>query len=113
MHQKSSTSNGILVGLPNGSSFRAFPTALLYFTKLPFGARQSNIFPALGECNLISIGQLCDHGFSALFTAKNVSLIIPAATLKGTCNTKNGLYSMDLQCANQPPATNTSTLPVF
>ena len=102
---KSSTSNGVLVGLPNGSSIRASHTALLPFPQLPFGARQSNIFPALGERNLISIGQICDHGFSALFTAKDVSLVSPTATLKGTRNTNNGLYYMDLQCANQPPVT--------
>ena len=64
---KSSSSNVILVGLPNGSSIRASHTTPLPFPQIPFGARQSNIFPALGEHNLISIGQLCDHGFSALF----------------------------------------------
>ena len=105
---KSSTSNGILVGLPNGSSIRASHTALLPFPQLPLGARQSNIFSALGERNLISIGQLCDHGFSALFASKDVSLIIPAAKLKGTCNTDNRLYYMDLQSANQSPV---STIP--
>ena len=34
-----------------------------------------NIFPALGNRNLISIEQLCDHGFSAIFISKYVSLI--------------------------------------
>ena len=52
---------------------------------------------------MISIGQLCDYGLSALFTAKDVSLISPTATLKGTRNTNNGLYYMDLQSANQSP----------
>ena len=50
-----------------------------------------------------SIGQLCDHGFSALFTTKDVSLIVPTTTLKGTHNTDNRLYYMDLQSANQSP----------
>ena len=57
----------------------------------------------MGKCNLISIGQTCNHGFSALLTAKDVSLVIPVATLKGTRNTNNILYYMDLQCTNQPP----------
>ena len=61
--------------------------------------------PCLGRRNLISIGQLCDNGFFALFTSKDVSLFIPTATLKGTRNTNDGLYYMDLQCANQPPTT--------
>ena len=88
---KSSTNNGIMVGLPNGSSIRASHTALLPFPQLPLGPRQSNIFPALGNRNLISIGQLCNHGSSALFTAKDVSLIGPTTTLKVTRNTDNGL----------------------
>ena len=100
---ESSTSNGIIVGVPNGSSICASHTALLPFPQLPLGARQSKHFPALGECNLISIGQLCDHGFYALFAAKYVSLISPTTTLKGTRNTNNGLYYMDLQSANQSP----------
>ena len=73
------------------------------FTQLPLGARQSNVFPALGNRNLISIGQLCDHGFSAIFTAKDVSLIGPNTTLTGTQNTNNGLYYMDLQSIETLP----------
>ena len=55
------------------------------------------MFSALGNHNLISIGQLCDHGFSAIFTAKDVSLTGPNTTLTGTRNTENGLYYIDLQ----------------
>ena len=85
------------MGLPNGSSIRASHTALLPFPQLPLGARQSNVFPALVNRNLISIVQLCEHGFSAIFTAKNVKLIRPTTTLMGTRNTDNGLYYMELQ----------------
>ena len=41
--------------------------------------------------------------FSELFTAKDVSLIGPTTTLKGTRNTDNGLYYMDLQSVKQSP----------
>ena len=67
-------------------------TTLFRSSRSHVSARQSNIFPDLGELNLISIGQLCDHGFSALFTAKDVSIVITTATLKCTHNTNNGLY---------------------
>ena len=100
---KSSTSNGILVDLPNGSSIHASHTALSPFAQLPLGALQSNVFPALGNCNLISIGQICDHGFSAIFTSKDVSLIVPNTTLTGTRNTNNGLYYIDLQSTGPSP----------
>ena len=94
---KSSTSNGILVGLLNRSSIRASHTALLPFPQLHIGDHQPNVFPALGNRNLISIGQICDHGFSAIFTPKYVSLTGPNTTLTGTRNKYNGLYYIDLQ----------------
>ena len=59
--------------------------------------RLSNVFPALVNRNLISIGQLYDHGFSTTFTAKEVSLTGPNTTLTGTRNTDNGLYYIYLQ----------------
>ena len=52
---------------------------------------------------MIYIVQLRDHGFSALFTKKDVSLIDPTNILKVTCNTDNGLYYMNLQSCNQSP----------
>ena len=82
---------------------RASHTALLLSPQLLLGTRQSNISPALGNRNLISIGHIFDHGFSALFTAKDVSLIVPDTTLKVTRNTDNGLYYMELQSVNQLP----------
>ena len=94
---KSSTSNVILVVLPNGSSIHASHTALITFPQLPIGARQSNVFPDLGNRNLISIGNLYDHGLSDIFTPKDVSLNVPNTTLTGTLNTNNGLYYIDLQ----------------
>ena len=100
---KSSTSNGILFGLPNGSSIRSSHAALLTFPQLPIGARQSNVFPALGNRNLISIGQICDHGFSAIFTSKDVSLTGPNTTLTVTRNTYNVLYYIDLQRIDPAP----------
>ena len=61
------------------------------------------MFPTLGNRNLISIGQLCDHGFSAIFASKDVSLIFPNTTLTGTRNTDNGLYYIDLQSIEPSP----------
>ena len=96
--------NGILVGVLNGSSIQASHTALLPFPQLPIGACQSNVFPDLGNRNLISIGQICDHGLSAIFTSKGVSLTGPNTTLTGMRKTDNGLYYIDLQ--NIEPSTN-------
>ena len=61
------------------------------------------MFPALGNHNLISIGQLCDHGFSAIFTAKDLSLTGPNTKLTGTCNTDNKLYYIDFKNIEPSP----------
>ena len=61
------------------------------------------MFPALGNRNLISISQLCDHGFSAISTAKDISLTGPYTTLAGTRNTNNGLYYIELQSIDPLP----------
>ena len=75
------------------------------FNFYPAAFRHPSIkrLPALGNRNLISIGQSCDHCFSALFTAKDVSLIGPTTTLLGTRNTINGIYCMDLQRIKPSP----------
>ena len=93
----------MLVGLPNESPIRAYQTALLPFPQLPLGARQSKVFSALGNRNLISIGQLCEHSFYAIITAKDVTLIGLNTTLTGTRNTDNGLYYIDLQSKEISP----------
>ena len=58
---------------------------------------------ALGNRNLVSVGQLCDHGFTATFTAREVSITGPNTTLTGTRNTDNGLYYIDLQHLDPAP----------
>jgi hypothetical protein len=42
---------------------------------LPEEARTAHLFPTLGNTSLISIGQLCDVGCAAYFTAPEVEII--------------------------------------
>ncbi len=67
-------SDGISVMLPNGDRIKATHTALLPLPHLPLAARRAHIFPALRNRALLSIGQFCDSGFEALFTADHVTL---------------------------------------
>jgi hypothetical protein len=61
--------------LPDGSGITSSHTALLQLPIiLPPGARSAHIFPGLKSGSLISVGQLCDHGCTALFTAKQVHI---------------------------------------
>ena len=57
--KKLATTNGILVGLPDGANMQAMHTTLLPFTQLSLAACRANIFPALQNRALISIRQLC------------------------------------------------------
>jgi hypothetical protein len=69
-----SVSDGIFVMLPNGDRIQASHTALLPLPQLPLAARHAHIFPALRNRALLSIGQFCDSGFEAIFTANHVTL---------------------------------------
>jgi hypothetical protein len=69
------TSTGINVTIPDGSNITSSHTALLRLPPtLPLGARIAHIFPGLKSGSLISIGQLCDHGCTAFFDAKQLRI---------------------------------------
>ena len=93
---KLATTNGILVGFPDGSNMQAMHTALLPFPQLSLAARRANIFPALQNRSLISIGQLCDDGFFATFRKEHLTLVKQDITITGNRNTSNGIYHIDL-----------------
>jgi hypothetical protein len=72
---KHPTSNGIDVTLPNGVNITSSHTALLQLPhELPIGPCKADIFPGLKSGSLMSIGQLCDHGCTATFTATQVQI---------------------------------------
>ena len=67
-------SQGIEVILPSGQSITSSHTAELLLPGLPLTAIQCHIFPDLIAGSLLSIGQLCDHGCNATFTATTVTI---------------------------------------
>ena len=89
-NRKQATLYGLTVGLPNGTAMKSTHTALLPFPQLPLAARQSTIFPSLGNWSLLSIGQFCDSGF------QHVHLIKDNVTILGHCAKTDGLYYIDL-----------------
>ena len=64
---------------------------------MPHAARQAHLFPALKHKALLSIGQLCDHGFKAIFNDTTVQLANANTTITGTRDLFNGLYFIDLR----------------
>jgi hypothetical protein len=103
------------VGLPNGNTMAATHTALLpingILPPLSTLARRAHVFPSITNNPLLSIGQFCDDGYDATFTADAVLLSKQGKTFKiGTRNHINGLWNVDLstiQDATVPSPPNT------
>ena len=66
---------GIDVLLPSGQKIRSSHTAEISLPGLPPTAIQCHIFPNLIAGSLLSIGQLCDHGCEATFSATTVIIL--------------------------------------
>ena len=55
------------------------------------------MFPALKHKALISIGQICDHGFKSIFDDTTVQLDNADTTITGTRDLYNSIYFIDLR----------------
>jgi hypothetical protein len=82
---------------------------------LPPAACIAHIFPALGNTSLLSIGQLCDAGCTATFTADSVHIKLQEKLIiQGTCSlASNCLWTLDLATAptNTAPSLVNGTSP--
>ena len=64
---------------------------------MPTDATTAHILPGLANSSLLSIGQLCDHGCQATFTADAVSITRHNdEVLRGNRNLHTGLWDIDL-----------------
>lgn len=64
---------------------------------LPKEAIIAHIFPDLAAHSLISIGNFCDHGCEAVFTATDASIVKDGQTILKGYRNPNGLWILDLQ----------------
>ena len=96
--------SALQVTMPNGDKIRSTHSALLKWEHFPINARKCHIFPGLKNRILLSIGQFCDAGMTATFTAtklliyKNNEIL-----LEGDRNHTTGMWYVDLK--NQTPCT--------
>jgi len=94
---KTSTTEGIQVRLPNQDTMTATHTAELDLLDLPLAMQTAHIFPALGTTSLLSVGQLCDANCMATFTDKTVTITHNNKTiLSGQCNKKTNLWNINM-----------------
>ena len=72
---------------------RSAHTALLTFSETSLAARQSTVFPALGNRALLSIGQVCDDSFDVNFTSSDVRISKNDTLISGKPDSHDGLSS--------------------
>lgn len=91
---KTPVTNGVVVHIPNGDTMKASHTALLDLPTLPVAATTAHVFQEL-TTPLISVGQLCDNGCTATFTATNATIQHSNNTiLEGQRDDDSGLWTL-------------------
>jgi hypothetical protein len=89
-----------VVHLPNGDSMHSSHTTSSNCT--PVTTSNTHIFPTL-QSPLISVGQLCDNGCNANFSATGVEITYQGTTIiDGYRNPRNHLWCVDLGAAPTP-----------
>ena len=99
--------NCLCFGLPNGTSIQDTHTGLLPadgpIPPLLTNARRVILFSCLSIKALISVGQFCNDGYSAVFTTNTVRHVKDGvATVVGHCNCINGLWEINLTASTPP-----------
>ena len=87
--------NGIKVVLPNNNTMQATHEALLDIPQLPEKARRTHLFPYLASGSLLSIGQLCDAGCTALFDKYKLYIFFNGKIILQGTRQKSKLWTMD------------------
>ncbi|EEC46594.1 predicted protein [Phaeodactylum tricornutum CCAP 1055/1] len=91
------------VRVPNGSVLRSSHVATLDLPGFSPAACQAHIFPGLASHPLLSIGQLCDDGCTATFSATRLDIHRDATLLlSGARSPHTGLWHLDLTPPKSP-----------
>jgi hypothetical protein len=93
----------IKIKIPNGSTIESTHVAELDLPMLRPAARQAHIVPALDNCSLLSLGQLCDAGYQILLEADTLSVLDASETiLSGSRDHSSGMWHIELPSPNAP-----------
>jgi hypothetical protein len=86
----------IVVHLPHGHTMQSTHTCNIDLPGLPQTSHQAHLFPALSNHDLLSVGQLCDHGCHVCFTAalSPSYFILGQQTLFTSVPAANGLWTV-------------------
>lgn len=89
--------------LPNGSTIASTHTGTLQLPNVPTAACQADILPSLRSGSLVSIGKLCDHGCTAVFSKDKVEIHnADSALVAQGPRAPTGLWHLELETPTQP-----------
>jgi hypothetical protein len=95
---KVKSKNPLTVRLPNGATMESSHTAALDIPELNKAGSIAHVFPGMENHSLLSVGKLCNEGYTATF--KNVSVTIcdsqELQILKGARDLDTGLWHINL-----------------
>jgi hypothetical protein len=93
----------LTVRLPNGATMESFHTAALNIPELNADASIVHVFPGMANHYLLSVGQLCNEGYT--FTFKNASVTVcnpqEFLILSGARDLDTGIWRINLRKENQ------------
>jgi hypothetical protein len=97
------TTNPLTVILPNGKTMKSTHTYILDIPQLSKAAKAAHIFPSMENNSLLWMGQLCDEGYSVLFSIDEVTIMNATQKkfMKESRDLTTGLWRINL-CQNKP-----------
>jgi hypothetical protein len=102
---KVKSQNPLTVRLPNGATMESSHTAALDIPELNAAASIAKVFPGMSNYSLLSVGQLCNEGYTVTF--KNASVTICDSQefqiLSGAHNLDTVFWRINLRKENQQP----------
>jgi hypothetical protein len=102
---KVKSQNPLTVRLPNGATMESSHTTALDIPELNAAASIAHVFPEKANHSLLSVGQLCNEGYTVTF--KNASVTICNSQefqiLSGARDLDTGLWRINLRKENQQP----------
>jgi hypothetical protein len=91
--------NPLTVRLSNGATMESMHTASIYIPELSRAEFIANVFPGMVNHSLMSVGKLCNEGYSVTFKIDAVTIYNPARVqvLRGVRDLNTGLWRINLQ----------------
>jgi hypothetical protein len=109
---KVKSQNPLTVQLPNGATMESYHTAALDIPELNASASIAHVSPGMANHSLLSVGQLCNEGYTVTFKNSPVTIYDPHEfqILSGARDLDTGLWRINLRKDNhqfkQPVANN-------